>query len=94
MSVGIRQGLPSRKREVWLRNSGSESAVYDPDTRSVHFLNPEAMAIWVLCDGETAPDEMVAAICELTGLPEDVVVEDVRRILSEFDDAKILSWRA
>lgn len=94
MSLAIRSGFPARKRDVWLRNSGSESAVYDPETQSVHFLNPEAMAIWVLCDGGTEPGEMVAAICELTGLPQDVVIEDVRRILSEFDEAKILTWEA
>ena len=56
-------------------------------------LNATATAIWVLCDGETTPDEMVEAICELSGLPREVVVEDVRRILLQFEEADILTWK-
>ena len=47
----------------------------------------------MLCDGETTPDEMVEAICELSGLPREVVVEDVRRILLQFEEADILTWK-
>jgi len=47
----------------------------------------------VLCDGETTPDEMIDAICQLSGLPREVVLEDVRRILLRFEEADILSWR-
>ena len=46
----------------------------------------------VLCDGETDPREMVDAICGLSGLPNEVVSEDVDRILGEFDRAGILTW--
>ena len=45
-------------------------------------------------DGDTDPDEMVDAICELSGLPREVVVEDVRRILLQFEEADILTWKA
>ena len=92
MSVLVRTGKPARKPHVWLRQADNENVLYDPDTESVHLLNVTAMAIWVLCDGETTPDEMVDAICELSGLPSDVVVEDVRRILLQFDEAAILTW--
>jgi hypothetical protein len=89
----IHEGKPARKAEVWLRQSENENLVFDPTTNVVHILNATAMAIWVLCDGETDPDEMVEAICELSGLPRDVVVEDVRRILLQFEEADILTWR-
>jgi hypothetical protein len=55
-------------------------------------MNATAVAIWVLCDGDTAPAEMIEAICQLSGLPYDVVLEDVSRILDEFEDAGIISW--
>jgi hypothetical protein len=93
MSVLIGSGKPTRKPDVWLRQTEKENAVYDPATGTVHLLNTTAMAIWVLCDGETDPDEMVDAICELSGLPREVVVEDVRRILLQFQEADIVTWR-
>jgi hypothetical protein len=56
----------------------------------VHILNATALAIWELCDGQTRTGEMVGAICGLSGLPRDVVEEDVGRILGEFQRAGIL----
>jgi hypothetical protein len=93
MSVLIRSGKPTRKPDVWLRQTETENAVYDPTTGAVHLLNTTAMAIWALCDGETDPDEMVDAICELSRLPREVVIEDVRRILLQFEEADILTWK-
>ena len=56
------------------------------------FLNDTALAIWDLCDGETWPKEMVRAICEVSGLHEDVVIEDIARTLNEFEEAGLLVW--
>lgn len=94
MSMLLRDGKPARKADVWLRQSDTENVVYDPSSETVHMLNATAMAIWVLCDGETDPEEMVEAICELSGLPRDIVIEDVRRILLQFEEADILTWKA
>jgi len=94
VSMLLRDGKPARKADVWLRQSDTENVVYDPSSGTVHMLNATAMAIWVLCDGETDPEEMVEAICELSGLPGDVVIEDVRRILLQFEEADILTWKA
>jgi PqqD family protein of HPr-rel-A system len=88
----LHDGKPARKADVWLRQSDTENVVYDPSSGTVHMLNATAMAIWVLCDGETDPEEMVEAICELSGLPGEVVTEDVRRILLQFEEADILIW--
>jgi hypothetical protein len=92
MSVLLRNGFPTRKPGVWLRQAEDENVVYDPDTSAVHLLNVTATAIWVLCDGGTTLDEMVDAIGELSGLPREVVVEDVRRIILQFEEADILVW--
>lgn len=88
----VRQDRPARNPQVWLRQAGAENVVYDPARESVHVMNATAVAIWVLCDGETAPTEMIDAICQLSGLPYEVVQEDVLRILTEFDEAGIISW--
>jgi coenzyme PQQ synthesis protein D (PqqD) len=90
--LSTRSGRPARRADVWLRQSGEENAVYDPVTKSLHLLNDTALAIWELCDGKTRPDEMIDAICELSGMHLDVVTEDVERILAEFDDAGLLAW--
>ncbi len=92
MSLSVRQGRPSRKPGVWLRQAGDENAVYDPATGAVHLLNATALAIWDLCDGETLPAEMITAICQISGLHPDVVTEDVERVLGEFEKAGIILW--
>ncbi len=92
MTLSVRQGRPVRKPEVWLRQAGDENAVYNPSNGSVHLLNETALAIWDLCDGQTSPDEMVTAVCELTGMHPDIVTEDVQRILGEFEEAGLLTW--
>lgn len=92
MSQSIRERRPIRRSDVWLRQAGRENAVFDPEAGNLHLLNDTALAIWQLCDGETWPDEMVAAICEISGLHEDVVAEDIGRILREFERSGILKW--
>jgi PqqD family protein of HPr-rel-A system len=87
------EGLrPLRKDGLFLRQAKGENAVYDPATGKVHLLNATAWAIWDLCDGETDPGEMIDAICEISRMHRDLVSEDVRRILAEFDDAGLLRW--
>ena len=92
MAPDVLTGLPRRNAEVWLRQSDAENAIYNPTTDEVHLLNATAMAIWTLCDGSTTPEEMIQAVVGLSGLPRDVVEEDVLRILRQFEHAGILSW--
>ena len=92
MNLSVRQGRPVRRKDVWLRNTKDEIAVYNPGTGDVYLLNETALAIWDLCDGQTKPDEMMTAICDVTGLPPEVVAEDVERILLEFDTAELIEW--
>jgi PqqD family protein of HPr-rel-A system len=94
VNLSVRQGRPIRRKDVWLRNTKDEIAVYNPGTGDVYLLNETALAIWDLCDGETKPDEMMTAICDVTSLPPEVVAEDVERILLEFDTAELIEWMA
>lgn len=88
----IHRGLPRRRTGLWLRQTQGENAVYDPASGNVHLLNETAWAIWDLCDGDTRPEEMIDAIVEVSHIHPEVVTEDVRRILAEFDDAGIVTW--
>ena len=83
---------PARRDGVWVRRSGDENALFDPTSSAVHLLNETALAIWELCDGQTDPEEMVAAIVELSGLDPTAVEQDVERILTEFGDAGLVTW--
>ena len=92
MTLSVRQGRPIRRKDVWLRQTKDENAVYNPATAEVYILNDTALAIWDLCDGDTKPEEMMTAICDVTGLPSEVVAEDLERILLEFDSAELIEW--
>jgi hypothetical protein len=84
------QVRPTRRMEVVLRRSGGETILYDTAHDSVHLVNDTAAAIWELCDGETQKDEIVVAICQLTGMLPDIVEEDVDRLMQEFVDAGLV----
>lgn len=83
---------PRRRAGLYVRQTDTENAVYDPETSAVHLLNETAWAIWELCDGDTSADEMIDAICEVSHMHRDVVSEDVSRVLEEFDRSGLLTW--
>lgn len=88
----VRHGRPARKEGVWLRQASGENVLFDPETRSARLVNHTALAIWDLCDGETEPAEMIEAICAVSSMPEEVVAEDVRRTLDDFELAGLITW--
>jgi hypothetical protein len=90
--LAVRHGRPARKAGVWLRQASAENVLFDPDTQSAHLVNHTALAIWDLCDGDTDPGEMIEAICAVSGMPEEVVAEDVRRTLESFERAGLITW--
>lgn len=91
VSVGARR--PLRNQHILLRQEGDKGMAIDPQAESVHVMNATAVAIWVLCDGETTPSEMVTAICDLSKLPWEVVEEDVMSILGQFEGAHLITWQ-
>ena len=93
MTVSVGERRPFRNPKILLRQEGEQGMAIDTDAESVHVLNATAVAIWVLCDGETTPSEMVTAICDLSKLPWEVVQEDVLSILGRFEDANLITWQ-
>lgn len=74
-------GHPLRKGELVQSETSEGWTVYESESDSLHVLNDSARAIWELCDGETSPSEMAAAISELTGLQHDQALKDVQKTL-------------
>jgi hypothetical protein len=72
---------PTRVGEVWTRKDGDQTAVFDPSTGTLSRMNPSALAIWELCDGETQQDEVVDALVELTGRTRSEVADEVEGTL-------------
>ncbi len=90
--IALEHARPRRKDGVTLRTAEGEIMLYDPDTEQVHFVNATAAAIWHLCDGETEGHEMVLEITLLSGLPADVVEEDVAQLLQGLADNDLITW--
>jgi hypothetical protein len=93
VTVSVGERRPLRNPNILMRQEGDRGMAIDPGAESVHVMNATAVAIWVLCDGQTTPSEMVTAICDLSKLPWDVVEEDVHRILGRFEEANLITWR-
>lgn len=58
---------PQHRADLVLRETGDETAIYDPSTGTLFQLNATALAIWQACDGETTLDEITQALVLLTG---------------------------
>lgn len=83
--------LPTRTGNL-MQSPGSDGwTIYEPESDSLHVLNDSAKAIWELCDGETHPTEMAAAIAELTGLDEVEAERDVRATLANLRSINLVS---
>lgn len=55
-------------------------------------LDPTALALWELCDGETSVDEMTLAVCALFDAKPATVRPDITAVLDKLDAAGLLEW--
>ncbi len=74
---------PTRHGQAWVRRGSDDTAVFVPETGTLHVLNPSALAIWELCDGATTGQEMAEAVAELTDLNIEAASADVTTALDE-----------
>jgi hypothetical protein len=87
----MNESNPRRLGEVWTRQEGDQTAVFDPSTGRLTRLNPSALAIWELCDGETEPSEIVDALVELTGRSQAEIALEVETTIGELQDLGLLT---
>lgn len=54
-------------------------------------LNPTALALWELCDGDTTVGEMVDAVCELFAVDAEQARCDVESALAQMQAAGVIT---
>lgn len=55
-------------------------------------LDPTALALWELCDGETTVEEMTLAVCALFDASPETARSDITALLDTLDAAGLLEW--
>ena len=86
------QGLPRRRSGIEVRSEGDRHTLHYAATGTVCVVNDTALAVWELCDGTTAPEEMVASICMVFDAAPDLVLTDLEETLATLTEAGLLEW--
>jgi hypothetical protein len=60
---------PKRAETVHVEQLGDELCIYDWQRKEVHALNPTVARVWQLCDGQTSPHEIAAALAAELDVP-------------------------
>lgn len=86
-------GVPRHRDGARLRVEANGTTILEtPGDAPRVALNPTALALWELCDGETTVQEMVAAAADLFAAADDRLHEDIQRVLAELTEAGLLEW--
>jgi hypothetical protein len=85
---------PLKRDDVVCRDMGAETLLYDAEAEAIHVLNPTALFIWNLCDGNHSFRDMkrkLVAAFSLTA--ERDVLADVQRTVDTFARNNLLVRR-
>ena len=64
---------------------GQETVLYDKQTEAIHVLNPTAILVWDLCDGEHSLENMEKAIRnEFSVSEERTISQDIQGVIDRF----------
>lgn len=83
-------GRPRRVGDAVVHRVEGGAVLWWDDPRDAVRLNPTALALWELCDGNTTVDEMVTAVCALFAVEPDRARDEVRTALSDMREAGML----
>ena len=88
----VAQDRPIRKPSVVSKKLGHETVLYDQETRAIHVLNPTAILVWELCDGQHSPEEIEHSLrAEFRAEEKAGVLEDVAHIIERFHAEGLLA---
>ncbi len=68
-----------------------EISLYNPTNEQVTILNGTASDVWLLCDGQHTPDEIVSLLARSYQVDEDEIKDEVADAIEEFQEAGLLS---
>ena len=82
---------PKRVATVICKDLGNEALLYDGEGDMIHVLNPTALLMWELCDGEHSLEDMEAAVRDRFLVPDDTdVLEGIQSTLHTFAERGLL----
>ena len=82
---------PLRNRSVLCKRMGQETVLYDQESETIHVLNPTALLICDLCDGEHSVEDMEKAIRnEFSASDEQMVSQDIQGVIDRFFEEGLL----
>lgn len=85
---------PLRRDDVMCRDMGTERLLYDAEAEAIHVLNPSALLIWNLCDGNhSVPDMEKELLAAFSVAPGHDVVADIRQTVDTFAKNNLLVGR-
>jgi radical SAM protein with 4Fe4S-binding SPASM domain len=85
-----RPQVPKPRSGVRLRRVGTETYLWDRETKAMHVLNSTAAQIWEWCDGRSTRDEIVDRMRGLFGAGADRIRRDVGRTLDAFQELGLM----
>lgn len=82
--------IPKRRDDVRLWQAADETVMYDPLSDTGHVLNPTALHIWALCDGQHTANDIELSL--LGSFPEqgDQIKHDVIDAITRFGELGLL----
>ena len=81
---------PKVRPDLTIVELDGEAVVYDEDTTDLHHLNPTATVVLGLCDGESTLKEISTDISLAFGAPIEEVEPQVRNLIRNFRQVKLL----
>ena len=85
---------PLKRGDIICRDMGTETLLYDAEAETIHVLNPTALLIWNLCNGDHSFQDMerkIKAAFSLTA--EHDVLADIQRTVDTFAKNNLLVRR-
>jgi hypothetical protein len=85
---------PLKRGDIVCRDMGMETLLYDAQAEAIHVLNPTALLIWNLCDGNHSLQDMKGELMTAFSLvPEHDVLADIQQTVDTFTKNDLLVRR-
>lgn len=88
------ENKPLRKKSILCKRMEQETVLYAKETEAIHVLNPTALLVWDLCDGEHSVEDMEKAIRnEFSVGEEGTISQDIQGVIDRFFKEGLLERR-
>ncbi len=74
--------IPVRNEDILVRELGNEIVFLSPDGRTIHTLDEVGTLIWAQIDGRTDLVQIVAEICRVFDVAEEVAAADLDELMT------------